>query len=308
MLLFVAVTTAAATDAAAWKRLVHGNVVLYCHESDLGNGASIVSIIDGALPRLLTDVGLAKPQSLTAQGLTIFLASTRDEFQGLTGGAVPEWSSGAADARRAVLFLQSPRFADPDEPLERVVVHELAHAVLGAAMNGVEAERWFEEGFAMLESGETGFGESIQLMWNFLLGQALPLSEIEDVLTFKQPKAALAYRESRSAVNYFVEQYGSSAVGDLIAALRMGRSMDQAMVLATGISMKSFEAEWFNIMTRRSRNAVIVDGTVVLSVVFTTLFFAALVATRVRTRRIQEEWAHQPEQNVGMDEIRPPLD
>jgi hypothetical protein len=171
-----------------------------------------------------------------------------------------------------------------------VVVHELAHAVLGMAVSGLPAERWFEEGFAMLEAEEGGFGGTVRLWRAFVFGGAVPLAEIDDVLQFDRGKAALAYQESFSAVQYLVERFGRETIADVASALRSGKPMDEAVSSATGMRMDAFEAEWFRTVKRKSGFVLLLDVSFFVSAVFVVLFFAALVRTRIRTDRIKEKW------------------
>ncbi len=284
-LMLSVIASAGVPGETPWRRLVHEDVALYCRENDMKNGQRIVEIIDRAFPRILESLNLEKPDSLT-----VFLASTREEFRGLTQGLIPDWSGGAADPARSVLYLQSPRFADPDGVLDQVVVHELAHAVMGMAAPGPSVERWFEEGFAMREAEEGGFGGTVRLWWAFIFGEAVPLAEIDDVLQFDRGKAALAYQESLSAVQYLVERFGRETIADVVMALRSGKPMDEAVSSVTGMRMDAFESEWFRTVKRKSGFVLLLDFSFFVSAVFVVLFFAALVRTRIRTGRIKKEW------------------
>jgi len=279
-------------EASPWRRLVRGNVVLYCHGNDLKNGERILSVVAECGPKILEDLELAKPDSLT-----LFLAGSRDEFREMTHDAMPEWSAGAADPQRSVLYLQSPRFADPDTRMETVVAHELSHAILGMAVRGMPVPRWFEEGFAMMESGESGLNGTVQLMRGFVFNEALDLSEIEDVLRFNREKASLAYQESLAGVEYLVERFGPESIPDLVSAMRQGGSMAEAVRVVTGLPYRRFQAEWFESMKRKYRKAVVLDFSLLLSLVFLTLFAAAWVSTKIRTERKKMEWEKQTEKD-----------
>ncbi len=275
-----------------WRRLARGNVILYCHENDLKNGERVLLTVAECSPKILEDLDLAEPDSLT-----LFLAGSRDEFSQMTDHQMPEWSAGAADARRSVLYLQSPRFADPDTKMETVVAHELGHAILGMAVRGAPVPRWFEEGFAMLESGESAWIGTVQLMRGFLFSGALDLSEIEDVLRFNRDRAALAYQESLAAVKYLVERFGPESIPDLVSVLRQGGTMAEAVRRVTGHPYRQFQAEWFESMKRKYRMALVLDSSLLLSLVFVMLFAAAWVSTKIRTERKKMEWEKYTEQD-----------
>lgn len=301
--LWACLAVSVAADAPVWLRLARGNVVLYCRKNDLKNGERIVSVIEESGPKILADLDFQEPDSLT-----VFLAGSRSEFDQLTSHAMPEWSMGAADPKRFVLYLQSPRFADPNAPLETVVKHELSHAILGKAVGGARPDRWFEEGFAMMQSGESGWGGTVLLTRGFVFNEAFTLAEIEDVLQFNRDRAALAYEESLAAVKYLVERFGPDAVGELVMSLRNGESMEGSVRAATGISYRQFEDEWFGAMKRKSHSALAVDFTLVLSGAFVVLLVAARIATSVRSRRIKKEWNQSTEPDFEIHETDSPSD
>lgn len=290
-------------NSPAWQRLVNGDVVLYCHVNDMKNGERIIEAVKSTYPRIMVDLHLTVPDSLT-----VFLTGSKDEFHRLTRGELPEWSAGATDPKRSILYLQSPRFADPDTRLEDVVEHELGHAVLGMAVHGARVDRWFDEGFAMMESGDMGFGGTIHLIRGFVFDEALRLSDIEDVLELNRDQAVLAYQESLAAVKYFVQRFGTEGIAELVSALREGKTMDEAVHIATGIPYAQFQDEWFDAMKRKYRTAIALDFSLVLSVAFVTLFAAAWVTTRIRTRKKKKEWDQETEQDVETRETNPPSD
>src|SRR5262245_39818666 len=76
--------------------------------------------------------------------VTVLLAT---EGSDLARG-VPQWIAGFAEGESVVIFpARSPRY--PDDTLEDVLRHELAHVMIFRASNGHPIPRWFNEGLAM---------------------------------------------------------------------------------------------------------------------------------------------------------------
>jgi len=281
-------------QAEPWRYLVRGPFLLQCREADLKNGERILALMDRTCPWMLADLGLDVPDRLT-----VIVAASDAEFRGLTGGGLPDWSSAAADRERAVLYLKSPRLFRSGGDFDKTVNHELAHAVLGMATGNIPADRWFEEGFAMLEAGEASFSGTQILVRGFVFGNGLRLSEIEQVLDFRAAQAALSYQAALSAVKYMIERYGPDSVSELVHSLRGGVSMADAMQRATGIPYSRFQADWFRNTKRNAVTLLAFEGSLALGIGMAALLAAAGVATHRRNKKIKRQWMQESDFNTG---------
>ncbi len=271
-----------------WRRLARGPFVLACHEEDVRNGENVMSIVEEVYPRIAEDLGL-----LVMGKTTIVIASSEREFHVITGGQIPEWGVGAADPSRAILFLKSPGFSQPETNFRQVVVHELSHVMLGMAVEGRVVDRWFDEGFAQFESGERGLSGAVLLAKSLLGGQALRLDEIDEVLTFRRDKAALAYAESRAAVEYLVDTYGKDVIPRIVRVLGEGKGMDEVFLSNLGIGFQEFQMEWFRAMKHTYRWYILLDLPLVFSVILIVLLFTAFFITRRRIQQRRRIWEEE---------------
>jgi len=277
-----------------WQQLVRKPVVVYCHREDLKNGQRIMSIVENVLPGIEHDLGLVNPGKIT-----IVIASSEKEFATVTGGQIPEWGIGAADPARGIVFLKSPRFAKPETNLNQVVAHELTHVVLGMILKGKDVSRWFDEGLAQYESGEGDMWGTILLARSIFAGEIIWLDDIDNVLNFRRHKAALAYQESRTAIDYLEEHYGRDVLARIIQALKKGDGMDNALVLSIGIGFHEFQNDWYRALKHKYRWYVFMDFPVVLSTLFVILFLTAFFVTRRRMRQKKEIWEKEALHEYG---------
>lgn len=271
-----------------WRQLERGNIIVFCHEEDVRHGSRVMAFAEEALPRISRDVGLSKLKKMK-----IIIASSEREFASLTGGQLPEWGIGAADSYRSTIFLKSPRFARPETDLRQIVIHEVSHVVLGMVLGGREVDRWFDEGFAQYEAGEISLGSSVRLARSLFVGDFLSLEEINDVLNFHRQKAALAYEESRAAVEYLVEQYGKKILIQITRALREGKGMDEALQSTIGSGFHDFQSDWCRAMKQKYRWYVLLDFPLIISMALVVLFFTAFFVTRKRIQRKRKVWENE---------------
>lgn len=275
-------------EESGWLRLVRDPVVLHCHKSDLSYGKEAMEIVEDAIPRIQRDLRLP-----TVGRITVVIAPSDKKFHNFTRGQIPEWGIGAADPHNSIIFLKSPRFSRPQAGFRKVVIHELSHVMLGMVLRGMEVDRWFDEGFALYESGERGLRRRIALSKSLVTGDVLQLDEIDDVLSFHRIRASQAYEESLSAVEYLVEHNGRAVLADIAWALSSGMNMDEALKQSAGITFHDFQKNWYQDLRRRYRWYILLDFPLVISSIFLILFFLALYMARRRVRQKKHIWEQE---------------
>lgn len=268
-----------------WKILQARPLVLACHKQDIDTGREILGMVEENMNRIAQDLNLEQINQIQ-----IILAPSENEFQRLTAGSIPDWGVGAANPLSRTIFLKSPRYARPETDTESVVIHELAHILLGMVLNGQPVDRWFDEGFALQQSGEASMESKIIFARSLILGNSIPLSNIDAVLTFQRDKAGLAYQESHSALRYLVQQYGIGIIPKIVEQIRLGESMDAALRNAAGLSLDEFEYHWLNAMKKRYRWYIIFDFPILFSVLLVVFFLTAWVLTKNRNKKRKRMW------------------
>jgi hypothetical protein len=277
-----------------WLRFDQEPVVVRYHKKDVKNAATVMKVIQEELPRIAGDLRLD-----TVKGFTVIIASSEQEFHSITGGEIPEWGIGAADPLQGVLFIKSPRFSHRQADLKKVVIHELSHVLLGMVLGDGVSDRWFDEGFALYESGELGLERTVNLARSLFTGEFLNLDQIEYVMSFRHERASLAYQESRSAVDYFIKLYGKDAFADIAWMLNDGKKMEEAFYQALGVDLGDFENQWIQTLRRRYFLYPFLQFPYILSGAFLALFIAAIIVTKVRTYKKKALWDQEENHEIG---------
>ena len=268
-----------------WRKLSRDRIDLYCMPADLKNGEFVMDLTLNMGPKITDDLRLKRMSTMT-----IVMAPSHKMFRQLTGGQFPEWGIGGADTEQSVIYLQSPRIAQSRSELTRVVVHELSHVLLGQAVMGKPVDRWFDEGFAMYESGDMGISASVLLAWNLLSDDPLSLHDVDDILSYQRSKANLAYQISFSAVHYLIRTYGFDAFADISQALGQGLDMNEALIQSVGIDYETFENGWFHAARKKYNWYVLYDFRIIFGIGIVFLFFLAFLRTKQRIRKRKQEW------------------
>jgi hypothetical protein len=168
-----------------------------------------------------------------AATLDVILYSTK-QFRDIT--RAPAWAGGGYDGRIRLPVANALR---SPQALQRVVVHEYVHAVVGYAA-GFKVPAWINEGFA-------SYFESDDRAWarRALSASAdrIPLDDLETGFGgFDGPTALLAYAESLIAAELLVELVHPH-LGPFLQLLGNDHTLDQALS-RHGVEPAVFHAEW----------------------------------------------------------------
>ena len=175
---------------------------------------------------------------------TIVLVKERADFERMAGGglivayALPERLTMVIDYSRANVHPFT---------LPTTVKHELCHLALHRYV-GVPFPRWLDEGICQWAS--EGFAEVITGDRTALLARAaaagnyIPLDALSEGFPRNDPALALAYEESKSFVEYLIARFGREKVFYVLAGLRGGASIENALTASFLRSLPELEKDW----------------------------------------------------------------
>ena len=167
------------------------------------------------------------------------------------GRGAPPWAIGVAYPEAGVVVAAYRRGPVPGD-IDAVVIHELAHLALGAAL-GPRAPRWLHEGFAYLHSSEFSIERTRTLTGMAWTGDVIPLAELDRSFPAAEDAAGRAYAQSYDFVSFLARRgryQGPEDDGNrwpfrqLLADLARGDSLDQAAREEYTSSLKQLFDEW----------------------------------------------------------------
>jgi tetratricopeptide (TPR) repeat protein len=122
-----------------------------------------------------------------------------------------------------------------------IMSHELAHALIAQA-TGDHAPHWFHEGLAQhIEMHEEGRANPIADYRGSDRLLAFPLLEPAIESFSSAVWVTAGYDEALWAVNYIEARYGLAGIHRLLEAFRAGRTTDEALAGALGVSVERFD-------------------------------------------------------------------
>lgn len=182
--------------------------VLFEGPADEPLASRALEILEAAYWRVSTALALYPEQIITV------ILYTEQQFQDITRS--PGWAAGAYDGRIRVPVRGA--LADAHE-LERVLVHELTHALVHAvAPRGVPV--WLHEGLAVQFEPQGGAWAARELTRSVM---RLPLAQLAGSFTsLSAEEARAAYAQSAAIVASLFERGGAAAVGAVLQDIARG--------------------------------------------------------------------------------------
>jgi hypothetical protein len=222
------------------------------------------------------------------------IARTPGEMKTLApaGAPYPPYADGVAYSDLSLVLLTlAPVGPNQSHDVSQVFRHELAHIALKDALGGRPIARWFNEGFAVLASGETSV-ERLSTLWTATVAdRLLPLSEVERTFPNDAATASVAYAEAVDVVRFLIRREERHRFRALIQELKEGETLDSAVTSAYGVDLRTLEHEWREDVAKRYTFwPILLSGTGVWAGVL-VLFVWGWRRRRARSRATLERWA-----------------
>ena len=158
------------------------------------------------------------------------------EFRDVT--RVHAWATGLFDGK---IRLPVGRVRPPARELDRLVLHEYAHAAIHELARG-RAPRWLHEGLAQVLEGATS-GPALRAPAGLTLAGVEALAGDPDPL-----RARAGYDLSLWIVQDLLDRGGIEPLRELLARLGAGETMAEAMPRVYGLRLTELELQWRRVL------------------------------------------------------------
>jgi hypothetical protein len=228
-------------DRFEWRTLSEAPVTLhwYTGSDDFARRALRVGV--DAIDQAAELLGVAE-----VDPVDFFVYDSSDALYGALGPGTRENVGGQANPLiRTMVGVIRPEDVDSDW-VDVLVTHELTHMVFADATANPfhQPPRWLNEGLAVYLSEGYGVSDRAQVASAASQGQLTPLTAIAGLFPTTYDRFSLAYAQSVSAVDFFIDTYGQDTLVRLINSYRDGVTDDEAFLAATGSDLRAFDDAW----------------------------------------------------------------
>lgn len=202
---------------------------------------------------------------------------------------VSQWISGFTVRDSIVLFpARSPTY--PNDSLEDVLRHEVAHALIWRATGGRPIPRWFNEGLAMAAERERRFEDQTQLFYQLVSGPQTSLRELDQLFDGGQDDQIRAYALAGAIVNDVLERNGPAGCTRILTRVGSGAPFDAAFADETGMTPATVESEFWQHQRIWTNWVPIITSTTTLWMAVTLLAILAIYRRRQKNLAIEKQW------------------
>lgn len=222
-----------------WQTVSDDHFTIYWVDGDKAFGNTLLSLAQDAADSLRNDAGLSVDQPVR---LTIY-----PDFDSMREAVlqVAEWTGGLAySSYNAILIGIAP---DQEEWAKVVIPHEYTHLVTGAATDnclGAYMPTWLNEGLSMHFEGSLSSSDDETLADKVRSGKLPPLRELANGFSAYGDDANTSYTQSGRVVTYLLDTYGPDSMATLLAAIKGGETIDDALRAAYGLDTDQVDAAW----------------------------------------------------------------
>jgi peptidase MA superfamily protein len=234
-------------------------------------------------------VGLREP----GPPISIILAPEDSE----TARRAPSWVSGYAlvPVGSIVLFPER-QVSYPHGSLEGLLLHELTHVFAMRMTRGHKGPRWFEEGLAMVASGERDLEDRAWGFWIGLTTTPTSSEEINRLFGENPPAVQKAYLLAEALVRYLMTSLGPDIPRRILGKRAEGVPFEDAVQTVTGRSLLELEREFWAQQTAWRRWIPLVTSSAILWVIIVLLALGALRRQRQRAAAVKRRWEKEEEE------------
>jgi hypothetical protein len=196
--------------------------------------------------------------------------------------------------QKYLIVIDNSRMHTKPFTLETTLKHELCHLLLNNYIKKENLPRWLNEGVCQWTSG--GIAEIItdrkNLTKAYLSKRMISINSLQK-FPHDEKSMLLAYEESKSLIEYIVDEFGRQKLLDILDYLREGLSPDEAVRKSLSISIYELETKWHAYLKRR-----ITWLTYLSNNIHTILFlFAALITVAGFIRVLRRKRAYRDEED-----------
>lgn len=223
--------------------------------------------------------------------ISIVLASSLEDFsQAQPGGVrVPVWAAGVAYPNLNLIVLKSGKAAK-GTGLDKTLVHELTHVVLGRIFGRRPVPTWLNEGLTMHLADDWGVSRQVAMARAVSSGRLIPLRRLVDRFPEDRLSAETAYAQSYYFISFLRDRYGPQVVGRLVRNLGLGVSADNVLLQASGLRRDDLEEEFYRWLSGRFSLFWILTGPGVVWFLAAVLIVAAWAVQRRAGARKIAKW------------------
>jgi len=203
----------------------------------------------------------------------------------------PEWMSGYAISQASTIVLFTDRtLSYPNDSLNDVFLHEIAHILAHRAAGGQPLPRWFDEGLAMMAARTWDFEDRARLVWAMVSATKVSLDELNSLFVRNDTSVRRAYVLAHAFTLDLLEHTRGDVHKQILAKVKHGLSFPEAFAQTTLITLTHAEEDFWSRQTLWNRWIPVATSSGMVWLTITFLAVWAYTKQRKRSAAIKQQW------------------
>ena len=216
---------------------------------------------------------------------------------------MPHWGVAYAIGNAGTVVMVPSRIPSyPDDSLESVLRHEVAHVLVARAAGYRSVPRWFNEGLATVAGREWSMKDRGLVMLAAIPRKGLTLQEIDEGFYGGTLGAQRAYALSTAFMRWLLDQDGPDAASRILRHVARGETFEDAFRSATGRSLDAAERAYWRNLNVWNRWIPILGSSGFLWIVITLLALFAFKRRKERDDELRRQWQEEEDMRALVEE------
>jgi hypothetical protein len=204
---------------------------------------------------------------------------------------LPRWVSGfAVSGRRVVTVIPARVPSYPDRNLTGLMVHEVAHILVGDAARGHRVPRWFNEGIATVAAREWGLEDHARYAAAAAGRRIATVDDLERGFRGSGREARRAYALSAAFIRWLRTEVDPQVTGRILEDVGRGESFENAFFGNTGMNLPAAEERFLGNRWLWATWVPFLTSSAVLWMAITALALVAIIRRTIKNREIRHRW------------------
>jgi hypothetical protein len=203
----------------------------------------------------------------------------------------PGWMSGYAMGHTSTIVLFTDRtLTYPNDSLNDVFLHEIAHILAHRAAGKQPLPRWFDEGLAMMAARHWDLEDRARLVWAMVSGTEVSLDELNRLFVSDDTSVRRAYVLAHAFILDLLEHTQGDVPKQILAKVKQGLTFPEAFAQSTFMTLSHAEENFWSRQTLWNRWIPVATSSGMVWLTITLLAFLAYTKQRRRSAAIKKQW------------------
>ncbi len=182
---------------------------------------------------------------------TLYLVKNHDRFLQMSGHPLV---IGFAVPRENLIVIDYSKVLLNPSSFSSLLKHELCHLLLHRYITKSNFPKWLDEGISQWAGdgfADIAIEDYSRVDRAIVTGRQIPFRYLSNTFPADNEALMLAYAQSKSLVEYIVNEHGPDTVHALLTSLKNGNNIDSAVYSSLFISFDELEKNWYSAMNKK---------------------------------------------------------